>query len=215
MKVVGRSSRQSERCEEFAEPGSRPIGGTREFATFALLAFCFAVTVAVVFGRGHRAVNAAGARSQPAVAAHRAIAPNPRSHAHAPAAAPIASGQDNTARDFTDQDYTAWVSTAAVNVGNAAESVEGVVLQTLTTLVWDPALSLSNQMVGFVADSWVNPVTGDRLIFDAAPGAAHMAVTILAFAMLAVVMLALTGPLYASWKTWRLSRANSGRGRSH
>ena len=210
MKVVGRSPRQSERSEKFAEPGSRPIGGTREFATFALLAFCFAVTVAVVFGRGHRAVNADGARSQPAIAAHHAIAPNPRPHAHAPAAAPIASDQN-----FTDQDYTAWVSTAAVNVGNAAESVEGVVLQTLTTLVWDPALSLSNQMVGFVADSWVNPVTGDRLIFDAAPGAAHMAVTILAFAMLAVVMLALTGPLYASWKTWRLSRANSSRGRSH
>ena len=211
MRVVGKSPRRGERYEEFAEPGSRPIGGPREFATFAILALCFAVTIAVVFGRSHRAVNAASAKSQPATVAHRAIAPNPKPQAKAA----IASGQDNPARDYTDQDYSAWVSTAAVNLGSVAENAESVVVQTLTTLVWDPALSLSNQMVGFVADSWVNPVTGDRLIFDAAPGASRMAVTILAFAMVAVVMLALTGPLYASWKTWRLSRANSGRGRSH
>ncbi len=206
MKILGSSSRHSDRSQEFA---SRPIGGAREFATFALLMVCFAVTVAIVFGHRHRAVNST--QPQPTMSAHRATAPKPNPQPNPP----IASGQEYTATDYAAQDYTAWMSTAAGSLGSSAANVENVVIEALISLVWDPAMGLSNQVIGFVADSWVNPVTGDRIIFNAAPGASRMAVSILAFAMVGVVMLALAGPLYASWKTWRLSRAHGFRGRSH
>jgi hypothetical protein len=229
MKILSNSSRRGQRSEELA---SRPIGGAREFATFAVLILCFAVTVAIVFGHRHRVANRAN--SQPTTAAHRAIVPNPSQsdaivfgHGHKardaaksqPATtarraialspsprpnAPVASGEE----------YTAWVSSTAGSLGNSAVNVQNVILDAVVSLVWDPAVGLSNQIIGFVADSWVNPVTGDRIIFNAAPGASRMAVSILAFAMVGVVMLALAGPLYASWKTWRLSRAHGFRGRS-
>jgi hypothetical protein len=229
MKILDNSSRRVQRSEELA---SRPIGGAREFATFAVLILCFAVTVAIVFGHRHRAANRAN--SQPTASARRAIVPNPSQsdaivfgHGHKardaaksqPATtarraialspsrpdAPVASGEE----------YTAWISSTAGSLGNSAVNVQNVVLDAVVSLVWDPAVGLSNQIIGFVADSWVNPVTGDRIIFNAAPGASRMAVSILAFAMVGVVMLALAGPLYASWKTWRLSRAHGFRGRSH
>jgi len=209
MKTISRSPQRGERSEEFARSGSRPIGGAREFATFALLMVCFAVTVAIVFGHRHRAVNST--QPQPTTSAHRATAPKPNPQPNPP----IASGQEYTAKDYAAQDYTAWMSTAAGSLGSSAANVENVVIEALISLVWDPAMGLSNQVIGFVADSWVNPVTGDRIIFNAAPGASRMAVSILAFAMVGVVMLALAGPLYASWKTWRLSRAHGFRGRSH
>jgi hypothetical protein len=199
MKILSRSSQRGERFEEFARSGSQPIGGAREFATFALLILCLAVTVAVVFGHRHRAVN--GTKSQPTTPAHRAIAPyrNPQSEP------PIASGED----------YTELMTAAAGNLGNSAVNAENVVVEAVVSLVWDPALGLSNQVVGFIANSTVNPVTGDRIIFNAAPGASRMAVAILAFAMVGVVMMVLASPLYASWKSWRLSREHAFRNHSH
>ncbi|HYR79674.1 MAG TPA: hypothetical protein VEO55_06685 [Candidatus Dormibacteraeota bacterium] len=237
MKVLSNSPRHGDRSQEFARSTSQPIGGVREFATFAVLILCLAVVVAVVFG--HRRSAANRANSQPATSAHRAIVPNPRqsdaivfgrghnavngtksqpaTSAHRANAqnpsprsdAPISSGQD-----YTAQDYTAWFSSTAGNLGSSAIKAQNVVLDAVVSLVWDPAMGLSNQVIGFVADSWVNPVTGDRIIFNAAPGASRMAVSILAFAMVGVLMLALAGPLYASWKTWRLSRAHGFRGRA-
>lgn len=213
MKIIGKSSPRGGRFEESARSGSRPIGGPREFATFSLLMLCLAATVAVVFGHGHRAVN--GAKSQPAASAPRATAPHPSK-----LEPPIASGRDyaaqkHPAQDRPADDYAAWMTSTAGNLGNSAVNAENVVLRAVVSLVWDPAIGLSNQIVGYVADSLVSPVTGDRIIFNAAPGASHMAVVILAFAMVGVVMLALAGPLYASWKTWRLSRAHGFRNHPH
>ena len=223
MKILGNLSRRSQRYEELA---SQPIGDARDFATFAVLILCFAVTVAVVSRHHHRAANRAAA--QPTTSAHRAFVPNPRQsdaiafgHGHKaheaaksqPAAtarravAPSPSPQPN-APVASGEEYTAWVSSAAGNLGNSAINVQNVVLDAIISLVWDPAVGLSNQIIGYVSDSSVNPVTGDRIIFNAAPGASHLAASILAFAMVGVVMLALAGPLYASWKTWRLSRAH-------
>ena len=228
MKILSNSFRRSQRSEELA---SLPIGGAREFWTFAVLILCFAVTVAIVSGHRHRAANRANA--QPTTSAHRAFVPNPsqsdaiafghghkareaaKSHAATTArraVAPSASPQPN-APVASGEEYTAWVSSAAGNLGNSAVNVQNVVLDAIISLVWDPAVGLSNQIIGFVSESWVNPVTGDRIIFNAAPGASRMAVSILAFAMVGVVMLALAGPLYASWKSWRLSRAHGFRGR--
>ncbi len=202
MKIIGSSPRRGEILESRAS--SRPIGGAREFAIFALLALCLAVILAISFGRGRGAVKVA--ESQPTAAANRAAAPNRNSQPNAP----VASAQDQA----TDG-YTAWAATASGNFGTAAEKAENLVLEIAVDLVWDPVFGLSNRIVGYVADSAVNPVTGDRIIFNAAPGASHMAVSILAFAMVGVVMLTLAGPLYASWKSWRLSRENSFRGRQH
>jgi hypothetical protein len=263
MKSLSNSSQRSRRSEELA---SQPIGGPREFATFAVLILCFAITVAIVFGHRHRAANRANSqpttsarraivpnpsqsdaivfrhghkavdatKSQPTKSARRVIAPNPSQsdaivfgHGHKAvdatraqpattahrAIAPSPSRQPD-ARIASGKEYTAWVSSTAGSLGNSAVNVQNVVLDAIISLVWDPAVGLSNQIIGFVADSWVNPVTGDRIIFNAAPGASRMAVSILAFAMVGVVMLALAGPLYASWKTWRLSRAHGFRGRS-
>jgi len=228
MKSLSNSSQRSRRSEELA---SQPIGGPREFATFAVLILCFAITVAIVFGHRHRAANRANA--QPTTSAHRAIVPNPSQSdaivfGHGPKARDAAKSQPaaTTRRAIapnpnprpngpvaSGEEYTAWVSSAAGNLGNSAVNVQNVVLDAIISLVWDPAVGLSNQIIGFVADTWVNPVTGDRIIFNAAPGASRMAVSILAFAMVGVVMLALAGPLYASWKTWRLSRAHGFRNR--
>lgn len=228
MKILSNSSRRSQRFEELA---SQPIGGPRDFATFAVLILCFAVTVAIVSGHRHRAANRANA--QPTTSAHRAVVPNPSQsdaivfgHGHKArdaaksqptttarrAVAPSPGPQPN-APVASGEEYTAWASSAAGSLGNSAMNVQNVVLDAIISLVWDPAVGLSNQIIGFVTDSWVNPVTGDRIIFNAAPGASHLAVSILAFAMVGVVMLALAGPVYASWKTWRLSRAHGFRNR--
>jgi hypothetical protein len=202
MKIIGSSPRRGEALESRA--ASRPIGGAREFAIFALLALCLAVVVVIFFGPGRGAVKVA--QSQPTTAANRAAAPNRNSQPNAAVGYGQAQASD---------DYTAWAATAAGNFGSAAENAENFVVEIAVDLVWDPVFGLSNRIVGYVADSWVNPVTGDRIIFNAAPGASHMAVSILAFAMVGVVMLALAGPLYASWKSWRVSRENSFRGRPH
>ena len=202
MKIVGGSPRRGDLSGPRAS--ARPIGGAREFTTFALLAFCLAATIAVAFGHRHSPVNRA--KMQPTTSAHRAAAPKPNSQSNSPPA----SGQNQTI-----DDYSAWVATAAGNFGNTAQSAENIVMQMVIDLVWDPIFGLSNQIVGYVADSWVNPVTGDRIIFNAAPGASHLAVSILALAMVGIMMLALAGPIYASWKTWRLSRAHGFRNHSH
>jgi hypothetical protein len=202
MKILGSSPRREGLSELLA--GSKRIGGAREFAIFALLTLCLAITVAISFGRSRGAVKVA--QSQATASANRAADPNRNPQPNAP----IESGQAQAS-----DDYTAWAATAAGNFGTAAEKAENLVLEVAVDLVWDPVFGLSNRIVGYVADSWVNPVTGDRIIFDAAPGASHMAVSILAFAMVGVVMLALAGPIYASWKSWRLSRENSFRGRPH
>ena len=228
MKILSSSSRRSQRSEELA---SLPIGGAREFATLAVLILCFAVTVAVVSAHRHRAASRANA--QPTAAAHRAFVPNPSQsdaiafgHGHKVrdaaksqaattsrrAVAPRQSPQPN-APVASGKEYTAWASSAAGNLGDSAVNVQNVVLDAIISLVWDPAVGLSNQIIGYVSDSSVNPVTGDRIIFNGAPGASQMAASILAFAMVGVVMLALAGPLYASWKTWRLSRAHGFRNR--
>ena len=230
MKILSSSSRRSQRSEELA---SLPIGGAREFATLAVLILCFAVIVAVVSAHRHRAASRANA--QPTAAAHRAFVPNPSQsdaiafgHGHKArdaaksqaattarrAVAPSPSPQPN-APVASGKEYTAWASSAAGNLGDSAVNVQNVVLDAIISLVWDPAVGLSNQIIGYVSDSSVNPVTGDRIIFNGAPGTSRMAASILAFAMVGVVMLALAGPLYASWKTWRLSRAHGYRNRPH
>jgi hypothetical protein len=229
MKTLSNSSRRSQLSEDLA---SQPIGGVREFATFAVLILCFAVTVAIVSVHRRHAANRA--KAQPTTSAHRAIVPNPRQsdaiafgHGHKArdaaksqpatttrrAVAPIPSPQPN-APVAPGEEYTAWAYSAAGNLGTSAVSVQNVVLDAIISLVWDPAVGLSNQIIGYVSDSSVNPVTGDRIIFNGAPGASRMAASILAFAMVGVVMLALAGPLYASWKTWRLSRAHGYRNRA-
>src|SRR6266404_3139161 len=144
MKILGNSPRRGGRSEDLFPSASKPIGGAREFATFALLMLCFAITLAVVFGHSHRAVN--DVRPQPTTSARRAVAPNPKPQAETA----IASGEN----------YAEWMTTAAGSLGNSAANVENVAIQAVVALVWDPALGLSNQIVGFVADSWVNPVTG-------------------------------------------------------
>jgi hypothetical protein len=193
MTLLGMSARRGERSRELARVPSRRIGGAREFSTFALLVLCFAVAVGIVVQRGHREVNGAG--PPPAASVHQATVPNPRSDA-------LISSSD---------DYAGWIAAAAGNFGNAAVDI----IHTAVKIVWDLALWVSNRIIGYVADSWVNPVTGDRLIFNAAPGAFNLAVAILALAMVAVVMMALAGPVYATWKSWRLSRAHLVRYRSH
>ena len=230
MKVLSNSSRRSQLSEDLA---SQPIGGVREFATFAVLILCFAVTVAIVSVHRRHAANRA--KAQLTTSAHRAIVPNPRQsdaiafgHGHKAldaakskaatttrgAVAPSPNPQPN-APVAPGEEYTAWAYSAAGNLGTSAVSVQNVVLDAIISLVWDPAVGLSNQIIGFVSDSSVNSVTGDRIIFNGAPGASQMAASILAFAMVGVVMLALAGPLYASWKTWRLSRAHGYRNRPH
>src|ERR1700688_4287633 len=134
MKILSNSSRRSRRSEELA---SLPIGGAREFATFAALILCLAVTVAIVFGHRHRAANRANA--QPTTSAHRAIVPNPRQsdaiafgHRHKArdaaksqptttarrAVAPRSDSRPN-APVASGEEYTAWVSSAAGNLGNS------------------------------------------------------------------------------------------------
>ena len=236
MKVLSNSSRRSQLSEDLA---SQPIGGVREFATFAVLILCFAVTVAIVSVHRRRAANHANA--QATTSAHRAIVPNPRLVPNPRQSDAIAFGHGHKARDAaksraattarravapspgpqpnapvsSGEEYTAWAYSAAGNLGTSAVSVQNVVLDAIISLVWDPAVGLSNQIIVYVSDSSVNPVTGDRIIFNGAPGASQMAASILAFAMVGVVMLALAGPLYASWKTWRLSRAHGYRNRPH
>jgi hypothetical protein len=163
----------------------RRIGGPREFSTFAFLVLCFAVALAFVVQRG-RPGNGAGLR--PVASTQPASAPNLRS------AAPISVSDDTGAG----------LNAAASDIANSASDV----VDSGEKIVWEPALWLSNQVLGYVADASVNPMTGDRLIFKADPGVFNMAVAVLAFVMLAVVALALAGPIYMSWKSWRLTRAH-------
>jgi hypothetical protein len=177
----------------------RRIGGAREFSTFALLLLCLAVAVGMVVHRSHRTVN--GAATQPATAAHAASAPNSRADAQ----------QASPASSATNDDYSVWLAESA---GKLDSSAQGIVYMAINP-VWDTALGLSNQVLSYIADTMVNPLNGDRVIFNAAPGTFNMAVAILALAMVAIVLMALAGPVYVTWKSWRLSRAHLFRYRSH
>jgi hypothetical protein len=186
MAVLEMSARRREQSHEIT--GTLPtIGGAREFTTFAVLMLCFAISVGFIVHREHRPVTAAGLK--PAAVIHPVAAPNPRAHA------PVASSRIS----FSNDDTAAIGAMAGNLVNSAADGID-----TLVESVWEPAWWLSNRIVGFVADSWVNPVTGDRLILNAAPNAFNFAVAILALAMVAIVIVSLAGPLYAGWKSWRL-----------
>ena len=197
---TGRSIPGGERPEEPARVSFRRIGGAREFSTFALLVLCLTlIIVGLIVHRGHRTVTAAA--SQPPIAAHAAITPNSRAAAQPVSTESIASNDD----------YEVWLTASADQLNNSAQGLVSMAINP----VWDMALGVSNQVLTYIADSWVNPVTGDRLIFNAAPGAFNLAVAILAFTMVAVVMMALASPVYVSWKTWRQSRAHLSRYHSH
>jgi hypothetical protein len=196
MAIIEMSAHRRVQPPEPASSSFQRFGGVREFSTFTVLIFCFAIIIGFQVHREHRKVGAVALRLATAVQQVAAITtPNPRSHA------PVSA----TRADFSFSRADAVeIGAAAGNVVNSAADSVNMVVKT----AWDPALWLSNQVVGYVSDTWVNPVTGDRLFFDAAPGAFNLAVSILALAMIAVVMMALAGPVYAGWKSMRVSRAH-------
>jgi len=116
-----------------------------------------------------------------------ALSPSPRPNA------PVASGEEYDSVGLLKR---------PIVLGNSAVNVQNVVLNAVVSLVWDPA-------VGFVeSDNWFrsrllgNPVTGDIELFStAAPGASRMGrLDNWRSRWWEFVMLALAGPLYASWK---------------
>jgi hypothetical protein len=191
MAVLQMPPRQREQSREPAPAPSRDTGVFVEVSRFAVLIVCFAISVVVVIQRDHRQVNGPGVK--PAAVTHPVTAPNPSSNAR------VSSGRIS----FGDDNAAAFI----VATDNAVNSVANGVDMVLDS-VWEPALWLSNRIVGFVADSWVNPVTGDRLILRAAPNAFNFASAILALAILAIVTVSLAGPIYAGWKSWRLAHSH-------
>ena len=184
MAVLEMPARQREQSREPAP--SRDLGVVVEASRFAVLIVCFAISVGVVIQRDHRQVN--GPAPKPAAVIHPVAAPNPRKDA------PVSSGRIS----FDDGNAAAISAVTGNAVNSAANGVD-----TVLDSVWEPALWLSNRIVGFVADSWVNPVTGDRIFLKAAPNAFNFAAAILALAILAIVTVSLAGPIYAGWKSWR------------
>jgi hypothetical protein len=74
----------------------------------------------------------------------------------------------------------------------------------VTSAIWDIALWISERMIGFLGNSIVNPVSGDRLLFGGVPGVAfEWAAPVLAMTLLGALGVLLVGPLYMSWKMWR------------
>jgi|SRR5579863_455096 len=182
MAVLEISTRQREMPNEAVSYPSRRIGGVREFSISAVLMLCFAICVAVVVKSNHREIR--GVVTKAATAVQRV---------------PIAS----PGISFRSEDNPAAAGAAHDLVSSAQNGVYAAL-----DLVWGSALWMSDRIVSYVSNTWVNPVSGDRLFFDAAPGASSLAVSVIAFAMVALVVFALAGPLYASWKSWRLSRAH-------
>src|SRR5260370_42711041 len=76
MNILGESGRRDVQSEKPARSPLRPIGGPREFSTFALLVLFLAIAVGFVVQRDHR--EAKGAAPQPATAQHAPITPNHR-----------------------------------------------------------------------------------------------------------------------------------------
>ena len=190
MTILEMSARQREQSRAPA-PSRGTSSVAVEVSRFAVLIVCFAISVGVVIQRDHRKVD--GAAPKPATATHRVAAPNPRSDA------PVAPARIS----FSDDNAAAISAVAGNAVNSAANGVD-----TVLDSVWEPAIWLSNRIVTFVADSWVNPVTGDRLFLKAAPDAFNLAVAILALAMVAIVMVSLAGPIYVGWKSWRLTHSH-------
>lgn len=102
----------------------------------------------------------------------------------------------------TGSDIAASVTAAVVEFVRAILQV----IYFVTGSIWDVAMWIANRMIAFLANSIVNPVSGDRLLFGGAPGASRLAAPILALSLIAVVGISLAAPLYASWKLWRSSR---------
>jgi hypothetical protein len=118
-----------------------------------------------------------------------AAQPNPTgSH---PAAAATSSGSD----------IAASVTAAIVEFVRAILQV----IYFVTGSVWDVAMWIANRTIAFLANSIVNPVSGNRLIFGETSGASRLAAPILALSLIAVIGISLAAPLYASWKLWRSS----------
>lgn len=191
MAILEMSDRLGEQPGKLAGAPFRRIGGPREFSTFAVLVLCFAIAVVFVVQRGNRQGPSAAAK--PVTAVQPARASNP------PSTAPISFSNDSSAE----------FGAAANNIADSAVDIA----DSCVKMVWEPARWLSNRIVSFVADAWVDPVNGDRLLFNGAPDVFNLAVAVLALAILGVVSVTVAGPLYFSWKTWRLSRAHYSRNR--
>jgi hypothetical protein len=96
--------------------------------------------------------------------------------------------------------------TATTVVGLVRESVIAAfrLVYLATSAIWDVALWTSERMIGFLANSIVNPVSGNRLLFGGVPGvASQWATSVLALGLLAMLVVLLAGPLYMSWRMWR------------
>jgi phenylpyruvate tautomerase PptA (4-oxalocrotonate tautomerase family) len=133
-------------------------------------------------------------------AASLAVAADSKNDGGAAQPNPIGSHPAATAA-ATGSDIAASVTAAIVEFVRAILQAIHVV----TGSIWDVAMWIANRMIAFLANSIVNPVSGDRLLFGGAPGASRLAAPILALSLIAVVGISLAGPLYASWKLWRSS----------
>jgi hypothetical protein len=194
MNTISRSV-SGQPSEQRARAQFQRIGGAREFSTFAILVLCLAIAVGFVAHRDHLKVK--GTAPRPATATHKQSAPKPQTDAPLRSLASLASNDD----------YQVSISTSAANLNYSAQAIIYMAINP----VWDLALGVSNQILAYVANSLVYPVTGDRVIFNAAPAMFNLAVQILALAMVTVLMMALAGPVYVSWKSWRQDRAHLSR----
>ncbi len=74
--------------------------------------------------------------------------------------------------------------------------------QAVSAPVWDGAFWLSNQILGMLADSGLDPsVATNGIQLSAGSGRAASAI---ALGLIGVFLAGLAGPLYYSWKMWRV-----------
>ncbi len=74
--------------------------------------------------------------------------------------------------------------------------------QEVSAPMWDGAVWISNQILGVLADSGLDPSVADSGI-QLSVGSGRAA-SVIAFGLIGVFLMGVAGPLYYSWKMWRL-----------
>jgi hypothetical protein len=93
------------------------------------------------------------------------------------------------------------VSGAIVNLAAATGNIFGLI----TSSIWNAAMSLAQVIIARISDSFMHSSGGLSTLF---PDSGGWIESTLAMTLCAMILLGISGPIYAAWKSWRVDRAH-------
>jgi hypothetical protein len=102
---------------------------------------------------------------------------------------------------LSDSSDGSGVTAAFGNLAAAAGHMVGFIMSSF----WNAAFTLARDIIAVINDSLMNSSGGLGELF---PNSGGLVASVLAMTLCGLVLLGISGPLYAAWKTWRIDRAH-------